>query len=66
MHNRNKFVVWFQNGILFWMPTVTLVRASLDGSEESVDGKSVMQPLGMGPSVGVIPHFPQDLPQVVG
>ena len=59
MHNRNQFVVWFQDGILFWMPTVTLVRAGLNGSYECVDGKSVMNSLEEAwHPVAVIPHFP--------
>ena len=59
MHNRNQFVVWFQDGIFFWMPTVTLVRAGLNGSYESVDGKSVMDSLEVAwHPVAVIPHFP--------
>ena len=59
MHNRNQFVMWFQDGILVRMPTVTLVRASLNGLDESVDGKSVMYLFGIaGIPVAITPHFP--------
>lgn len=59
MHNRNQFVVWFQDGILVWMPTVTLVRTSLNGLYESVDGTSVMDLFGIAwIPVAITPHLP--------
>ena len=41
------------------MPTVTLVRASLDRLYEGVDGKPVMDLFGIAwVPVAIIPHFP--------
>ena len=60
MHNGNQFVMGFED--IFWMPVVTLLRASLNGSHKSIDRRLMTNSLEIASYIcAEAPHLPQNL-----
>ncbi len=62
MHDGDELIVRFEDRIFVWMPAVTLLWTSLDGTNKGIDDRLMANASGRPAHlVAAIVHLPQDL-----